>query len=301
MARAIATLAATLHARMRRERVRFVFLVGYYDVAGYAYVLAAARAGALSIDVQHGVTGDQHMGYARWQRPVQAGLKLLPGCFWTWTDADAQTVRGWADRHTPRRHAVVGGHPFLDLWRRGEMRLTPATTEALDALLVRSPERPRVLVTLQPNAVSDEMLAPLLAAWQRRPQASWWLRLHPLAGADRPRIEALLCAHGVAHWDIDAASALPLPALLTHTDVHATHSSSAVIEAELMGVPSIVWSAYGAELVPDALARGSVSLALDGETFASGLRSLAARPAGAAAASPNTTVDAVRAVLELAT
>jgi hypothetical protein len=55
--------------------------------------------------------------------------------------------------------------------------------------------------------------------------------------------------------------------LLNQSNVHCTHSSSAVIEAELVGVPSIVWSAYGAELFDAQIRSGIASQVADGASF----------------------------------
>jgi len=63
--------------------------------------------------------------------------------------------------------------------------------------------------------------------------------------------------------DIDECTDLPLHALLSHTDVHLTHSSSTVIEAAQFGVRSVVTSAYGAELFTPAIDAGMANVALD--------------------------------------
>ncbi|MDN3545729.1 hypothetical protein QWZ02_14835 [Kinneretia asaccharophila] len=268
MTNAVLSLASTLAVRMRRERVRAVFVVGYYDVGGYAYVLAAHRAGAASIDVQHGVTGDLHMAYADWHVEPAGGLALLPRFFWCWADDDARVVERWVGSHAlATRQAFVGGHPFLEAWRTGSIRLSEDAQQALDRLRISAEGRPPVLVTLQPHLTTEESLAPLLQAWIQQPKVAWWLRLHPLATDDRAGIEALLASHGVTHWNITDATSLPLPVLLRDTAAHATHSSSTVIEAELLGIPSLVWSDYGEQLFEAHIRRGVAIRVSDGDSF----------------------------------
>lgn len=268
MARAMISLADALTRRMRREQVRAVFVVGYYDVSGYAYVLAANRVGAVSVDVQHGVTGALNMAYADWNVVPTGGLTLLPRLFWCWSDEDARIVDQWGDAHHPTHYrTVVGGHPFLEAWRTGLLHLPPEGQQALDRLVASAQGEPAVVVTLQPHLASEEALAPLLQSWLLQPRAAWWIRLHPLAQADRPRIEALLERHGVTHWNIDEASSLPLPVLLREAALHGTHSSSTVIEAELLDVPSIVWSDYGEQLFDAHIRRGSAVRVSDGHAF----------------------------------
>lgn len=265
MASATLRLARLIEHRLRLERVRAVFIVSFYDVAGYAYCLAAARAGVISIDVQHGMTGRYHMAYSRWPA-AQAPWRLLPRWFWTWTNADAAMIEAWAGPDSHR--AVCGGHPYLDAWRDGSLSLDAAMTRSLQALRERTGERTPVLVTLQPNLVHEQALAPLLWAMARCKNAFWWLRLHPMGLNDRAALEALLASKGIDGFDIETATVLPLPVVLGHARMHATHSSSAFIEAAALGMPSIVWSAYGAELAEDAVAEGSTHPALDGPALA---------------------------------
>ena len=300
MARAVKRLAAKLERRMRLEQVRAVFVVSYYDVSGYAFVLAAARAGILSVDVQHGVAGRYNPAYARWPLARTGETILLPRCFWTWTESDSTVIADWAPRHgRSARRAVCGGHPFLEAWRVGELFLEGPMQQSLERLLASAGGRTRVLVTLQPNLTHADALAPLTSAFREAADTVWWLRLHPMALAERAAIEALLHRHGVVHWDIDTATALPLPALLPHASVHATHSSSAVLEAEALGIRSIVWSVYGAELAEDAVARGIASVALDGASFRACLEGVALQATADSDLRPNPATQALRTILEM--
>jgi hypothetical protein len=296
MARAVQSLAERLERRLRRERAKAVFVVGYYDVAGYAYVLAAARAGIPAVDVQHGVAGRYNLAYAAW--PVRAGgWRLLPRWFWTWTEADVDVVQQWAAPHGGAHRAICGGHPFLQDWREGRLALDPTMQQRFGGLLAASGQRRRVLVTLQPNLTHRDALAPLLSAMRHCPDTAWWLRLHPMALNDRPALLSLLQEQRIACFDIDTATAVPLPPLLAQAHVHATHSSSTIIEAEALGIGSVVWSEYGAELAEDAVARGAVRIALDGPSFQRHLQDFAkAQPPQARIT--GSTVQALRTILE---
>lgn len=273
MARAVMMMAKLLAKRIQDQQVRAVFLVSFYDVSGYAFALAAARAGVRCVDVQHGVTGPHHLAYTPWPTlpRFQSGWRLLPTHFWSWSTADAELINGWGKESHPPRHAVQGGHPFLQAWAEGSMHLPAAMQVRLDRLLLAAEGRQRVLVTLQPGLTHADALAPLLQAWKLRPKVTWWLRLHPMALAEGPTIQALAQAHGLENFDIETATALPLPALLAQAHVHATHSSSTVIEAQTMGLTSVVWSGYGAELAQDQLAAGAACVALEGAALVDAL------------------------------
>jgi hypothetical protein len=273
LARAVLLTAELLHRRIKVDPVRAVFVVGFYDVTGYAFTLAAARAGVPCIDVQHGVTGPHHLAYTPWPAlpRFQPGWRLLPSHFWSWSAADASMINDWGQHSRPARLAVCGGHPFLQAWAAGSMKLPAAMQTRLDHLLLAAQGRQRVLVTLQPGLTHADALAPLLQAWILKPEMSWWLRLHPMALAEGPRIQALAQAHGLTSFDIETATALPLPALLAQAHVHTTHSSSTVIEAQTLGLASVVWSEYGAELAQEQVTAGVATLALDGRSLVDAL------------------------------
>lgn len=295
MASATLRLADRLERRMRSERVRAVFVVSYYDVAGYAYVLAAARAGVTSVDIQHGVAGQYNMAYAQWPAR-QAPWRLLPRWFWTWTDADAAVIQAWAPRgsHT----ALCGGNPFLDAWRDGALALDAAMQEQLDGLRRRTGQRRSVLVTLQPYLVHAEALAPLLSAMSYSKNTFWWLRLHPMGLKDRPALEALLASHGIEAFDIDTATTLPLPALLTQASLHATHSSSTFLEAAALGVPTIVWSSYGADFAAQVIAEGNAHHVATGREFQACVEQELSAVTAQSQASHTQRMDALRTILE---
>jgi hypothetical protein len=73
--------------------------------------------------------------------------------------------------------------------------------------------------------------------------------------AERERIRDIFSVLGKP-VNLDAASDMPLYALLPHMDRHVTHSSSVVLEAEAYDVPSIIFSQYGMELFPDQINSG---------------------------------------------
>lgn len=263
--RAVALLAKRVEPRMRQQMPKAVFLGSYYNVSGFAYLLAASRCGIPSIDIQHGVSGSLHVGYAGWNKITPGISRLLPKWFWTWTAADAAVIAQWADRSGGRHHAIVGGNPYVEAWKTGEFSASGSVERMCRELVADASDRPRILVTLQPGFLEESAISPLLQWWSSQPDVTWWCRLHPMAWADKPTITALLRKYQVKHWDVERASSLPLLSVLGVAQLHATHSSSTVMEAEQMGVPSVVWSRYGEELFADEISRGVVKAVGPGE------------------------------------
>lgn len=268
MSNAVLSLAKKLEGKMRSEHVKAVFVVGYYDVGGYAYTLAANRIGIASIDIQHGVTGEFHLAYSNWNVQPSVELSLLPKKYLCWSREDARVIQKWANKHDrTKRQTFVSGHPFLEAWRKGDIHLPEQTENIIKKLTMHAEGRPIVLVTLQPNLCCSKSLAPILKTWIEKPNVTWWIRTHPLAQSDRTIIQSLLKQYQVHHWNIEEVSSLPLPALLQRTCVHTTHSSSTVIEAELLGVPSFIWSEYGEQLFEKQIQRGTATRIDGGKDF----------------------------------
>ena len=250
----VRTVADQFKRMLERARPRLAFLVSFYSVEGMAFVLACRECGVPVVDIQHGVQGDLHPAYAAWNKPQQDRHALLPDRFWVWSDWERSIIERWSIR--TGHAAVVGGNPWMELWREGSTWVGVAEALAqAKKLRERAHGRPIVLVTLQFGLSPAEQLDPLVellhAAGSR---LTFWVRMHPAMLDRRAEIRARLSGHAMI--ELDQCSDLPLQALLQYCDVHLTHSSSTVIEAAQFGVHSVLTSAYGAELFAPLLATG---------------------------------------------
>lgn len=273
-ARSIQLLACWLEKEMCSQQVPTVFVVCYYDVAGHAASLAARRAGIPCVDLQHGITGPYHPAYANWQRMPGSGYHLLPSIFWAWDQSSQGTVDRWAQSQSIPHQAILGGHPFYEAWDVGDLTVQKDTQKNFSELLARSQGYKKVLVTLQWGLISPQSLAPLLAAMEQQNGIAWWLRLHPMALSDRDDVKKILPNKAKSSIDIDLTTSLPLPLLLGEVDMHATHSSSTVLDANFFKIPSIVWSQYGIDLFEEYIGRTNIFGVLNGTEFMSVLASI---------------------------
>lgn len=295
---------ARLYGRwLRRSKPRLAFIVSYYGLEGMAFVLACRRLDIPVVDLQHGVQGEFHPAYAAWPKlPAGRSHLLLPDRFWVWSSWEASTISAWSagTAHAP----VVGGNPWLDVWRTdSEWPGVASARERALALKSRADGRPVVLVTLQfgfsPSA-QLEPLASLLSAIDGR--MVLWVRLHPAMLDSRSDVKRRMAAAGSA-YEVDACTDLPLHALLPLVDAHCTHSSTTVIEAAQFGVRSAVTSAYGAELFEQLIDSGFVTVSTGdsgelADTLAGLVRRVAPHPTEAAEA---TTDSALQLLLATAT
>lgn len=257
---ALVDLAGYFETLLRRVGADQVFQVSYYSVAGHAMNLAARRVGASVIDVQHGVIGRQHLAYVDWSLP-EAQNELLPTGYWTWGPHEAGILReGTASTADV---VVAGGHPLVSAWRANWLPGMGEARKDARALRATHPHAKHILVALQPGLMGREEMASVLDAMRRVSSAFWWIRLHPTSRGSS-ELSGLFAETG-AHYDVQRASDLPLYAVLENTDVNVSHSSTTVIEAAAFGVPSIVWSTYGAEFFSDLIHAGAASVALDSD------------------------------------
>ncbi|MEI7967443.1 MAG: hypothetical protein WCJ69_00530 [Betaproteobacteria bacterium] len=245
---------------LRRAQPRLAFVVGYYSLEGMAFVLACKRVEVRVFDLQHGVQGNMHPAYAAWPTTHNNEVHtLLPDGFWVWSDWEAATIRGWAQGRA--HQAVVGGNPWMDLWSPDSE--WPGVAEARQRVAVLKAQalgRPILLVTLQYGLQAQEQLEPLAKLMRHsKDKFMWWVRLHPAMLDRYEEVVSRLAETGAPH-DITLSTDLPLQALLPMADLHLTHSSTTVIEAEQFGLRSVLTSAYGAELFPRQLAAGVAKL-----------------------------------------
>jgi hypothetical protein len=237
--------------------VAFTSNLGRYE---FALNLACRRRNIPSVELQHGVQGPHNAHYAAWNRIPRDGYDLFPHAFWCWDEGSAATINQWADRCDPRHQAVAGGIPWLQY------------CASLPAEIPDSPEgRKTGLVTLSPpeRVYADARLLPdfVLDALSRVGKDwAWWVRPHPAWPCDTVALGEEFRRRGI-DARIDGIDTAPLPHLLARADLHLTHSSSTVLEAETFGLGSIVWSTMGADLYKFQVASGICRTALDADAL----------------------------------
>ena len=249
-------LAQAYQRRLETAAPRLAFVVSFYSLEGMAFVFACRRLGIPVVDLQHGVQGELHPAYAGWAPPPTGDRHvLLPDWFWVWSAWEADVIAQWSagSGHS----AVVGGNPWMSIWQPGS--LWPGVKQALEgaaALRDRALGKPSVLITLQFGLDPSEQIEPLAKLIREAgSRLAVWVRLHPAMLERREEIRARLSVEG--QFELDACTDLPLQAVLSVSDVHLTHSSTAVIEAAQFGVRSVLTSPYGAELFASLLESGT--------------------------------------------
>ena len=256
---------------LREIKPRSAFVVSYYNMEGMAFNLACRNLGIFSVDIQHGLQGDLHWAYGRWNNVPEAGYELLPRFFWVWSDFEAEAIRRWSSKLSPWHQPIVGGNLFLDLWRSSECGIVKHYDNKIRDFKRDKKHLIHVLYTV--GYEENEKLATVFnAIRQTESLCYWWLRVHPGKLEEREAFKKLVLKNKILNGEVDLATDLPLYALLRQLDLHFTFYSSSVLEAKDLGVPSVIAGDYGKELFSDQISSGWAYSADSPEEIISGIK-----------------------------
>lgn len=229
-------------------RPQAVLLVCWYAVENMAVLHECARLGIRTVDLQHGVQGNAHLAYGNWASLPHGGYSLMPDAFWCWDEASAAGIGSWAGEGRITARAL--GDPWL------ERALTGAS-----ATLWRNDGRKKVLYAA---FMPDPLPAILVQAMKETlGTCQWVVRTHPATPELPSILHELLAAESLdGSVRISPASEMPMGNALRGCDLHITPYSSTVLEAAALGVPSLAIHRNAIDLFPEALANGSLRMAL---------------------------------------
>lgn len=226
---------------IKRVNPLVCFVVCYYGIEGMAFNLACRRNGILSVDIQHGVQGDYHRAYGKWECVPKGGYELLPNIFWVWGEDEAKAIEKWNGEVGHIHKPFIGGNPWLDICdERPEVFYDSIIYDSIKTI-----QQPKVklLFCLSGLLGYGVTIPDWMLNFISNSPADWlWLfRLHPCELSEREGIKSLLAKlNSNAQIDVDIATDLPLPILMQNVDVHITHWSTTTIEAAIFGIPTIV-------------------------------------------------------------
>jgi hypothetical protein len=242
---------------LSNAKPRACFVVCYYHVPAMALIWASRRLGIPSVDLQHGMQAGPP--YARWTKVPPGGFETLPEIFWNWNASDAEGIREWSEASASPHRAVVGGYPWLD-----RFLTTKASTTSGVTPVAKYAKRPLRILFSMPT-FSYELPSWVVSAIRASSREwEWWFRLHPRQLQSRSGLERILRAGDcTVRFEIDSATARPLPLVLQDVDVHVTHSSAVTIEAEYFGLRTVALSPDSARSFANQANAGTLVVATD--------------------------------------
>jgi hypothetical protein len=231
-----------------------VFVAEYYSLYGMALILACRQCCIATVDIQHGMQGDEHLAYGCWSKIPRTGYELLPSVFWCWSDYEAGVINKWNQDVLPIHKTFVGGDLWLNLWREKSSEIVSYYDNMIGRFKYKTGRPLHVLVTL--GLLSDLKEWILTAIQASFVDIFWWIRVHPCRLEEREIVREILKEFGITNVVLDQATDLPLQALLRHVNVNVTAFSSTVFDAECYGIPSVLTDSAGVTLFSEQTASG---------------------------------------------
>lgn len=243
-AQLIAVYVRFYRSILRPMKPKVGLVVGYYTMEGMAFCACCRQLDIPCYDIQHGLAGELHRGYGRWQRLPPHGYNVLPTGFWCWSREDADAINAWNRQLETQHNVIVGGNLWAEYWRSERSSKVRASFDrGIEALGERSTSEIRILYTMQ----DPDLPELLLRAIDESPSHFRWLiRLHPNSIRHEDPITARF--HNTRNVEVGLATRLPLYLLLAEVDVHVTQWSAVVRDASSCRVPSVVIHEIGEDM-----------------------------------------------------
>lgn len=249
----IEELSSIFQLIIQKHHVKSIFMVNFYQPTSFALSLAGHRLGIPTVDIQHG--NYSPFIYGNWNEVPRSGYNILPSHFWCWGSADVRMLEKWnSDLH--KHYVLKGGNPWISMWTDEEHPLVKLYDQQVRSILKE--ENVNILFSLQPTygLIGWEENIPdwVIEAIETSPSNyKWFVRFHHymISAAVNEKVtttEKLQKLINIGKVEVEFATSLPLLALLRRTDIHMTAFSTSVIEAQALGVPSIVLHEKAKEL-----------------------------------------------------
>lgn len=221
---------------LKQCKPKLILELCYYNAPNYALNLEAKSLKIPTIEIMHGGIGNLHIAYAGWGHSIpKSGYNILPQKIWLWDEETKQILHPWI-KQQEYHQIFVAGNPWLDYLMAKEDNID---------LPIFKQEKKKILFTIQFDQIEEY----IYDAIQKSPDDyEWWLRMHPRKiYAKDSIINKLKELKLLDKVNIEEANTLPLPTLLKQCTVHISEYSGSIIEAALVGKPSVILSDIGVD------------------------------------------------------
>jgi hypothetical protein len=199
-------------------------------------------------DIQHGVIANEHYWYGSQFRENDP-KEWLPNAFLVWDVGAYDVINPWAKKK--RVETIIVGNPWVDRFRKGY-----ANDNVVEYLReyykVSNKTKKTILLTLSwgGHGLENRFIHKSLEKFIKdtADKYSWRIRLHPNQvrgfASDEGREFLKYFRENFNNIDVEwkVTTEMPLPLLLSITDLHVTWLSSVCMEAAYFGIPSLVLS-----------------------------------------------------------
>ena len=217
--------------KTKPEKIIFLSYYGYDDLA--AAILAANDLGIKTIDFQHGPQTNVHMAYSSWTKLPDTFYNTMPLEYWTWDKESKKNIEEWTQK-SEYLNVKIFGHPYLSYFRNE---------------ILKSDSVKEIMFSLQTLPLR-EMLPGVILNLIRGSNLKWIFRMHPRSNFSIQELDSFLSNHDIPKklYKIEDSTNSPLPKSLAGARLHVTNFSGCVIEAGLLGIPSVIIHESGREM-----------------------------------------------------
>jgi hypothetical protein len=245
---------------LRRTGAKLLVSVCWYGLDVMAATLAARRLGILTADLQHGLHGAEHHGYASWAKVPSVPYQIVPDVFWCWGIQQARRLMEQSPAFAGQCRAIPAGNLWLNKWRYDERSGFDLGREQIARQ--SAGYQKTILVTLQNPGEFTELM--LQAISQSPAQWFWLLRFHPAtSAAERSYFEAKLRSLECPNCEYELSGSMAPYALMQLCDLQVTGYSTCAQEALFFGLPTITVTRDGASALAEFIRAGSMLAAQD--------------------------------------
>ena len=220
-----------LYKKTKPSKIILLSYYGYDDL--YAALLVANSFKIKTIDFQHGPQTNVHMAYTNWLKVPDQGFNIMPKEYWNWDENSKNNIEAWANK-TSAISTKVFGQPYVAYWMKRHEKLINNDNEV-------------ILYSMQTSPL--ELFTIKLINLIKKSRYKWIIRLHPRNNVDIKKIEEFLAKNEIiSNTIIQDSMDEPLPQVLNRSVLHITNYSGCTIEANMMGVPTILVHKVGMEM-----------------------------------------------------
>ena len=241
-------------------KMEFLFTSVWYAAETMGYIAAAHEIGVKVVEVQHAAEIYNHLMYFDWTKTPVGGFELAPDLFMMWNKECSEIVQK-SFSGGRKNTTMVAGYPWHDFYK---------SFSNIEIPLTRAFKYPkRVLFTLQgPTFESKKRVPNFIIEYmqQDRSDVHFNFRCHPNDLNAQQEIKDLVRLNLKTKFEVTSGSE-DLIESLARCNYHITAYSTVCYEAQIYGIPTLLFGSESAELYRREIDEGIFQWT-DGSAFA---------------------------------
>ena len=221
-------------------KMEFLFTSVWYAAETMGYIAAAREIGIKVVEVQHAAEIYNHVMYFDWTKTPDGGYELTPDRFMMWNDESSEIVnKSFAGGR--KNTSVSIGYPWHDFYKfYGRVEIPPTSPPEF---------LKRVLFTLQtPTFESKKRVPEFIIEYMQRDHSDvhFNFRCHPNDLNAQQEIKDLNRFNLKTKFEVTSGSE-DLIESLSRCNYHITAYSTVCYEAQIYGIPTLLFGSESAE------------------------------------------------------